>query len=253
MAFMPFITAGDPDMETTGALIRELASRGVDLIEIGFPYSDPIADGPVIQSSYTRALNKKLHVQDIFNGIAKLDTTTLPPLIAMVSYAIVFRMGIETFLTQAKAAGFAGFIIPDLPGDEAEEMHELVTQAGLDLIQLVAPTTPPERVRQIVKHSSGFVYCIAVAGTTGVRESVAEPLIEQLKWLKQETQLPLAVGFGLSKPAQLGPLRGIADGAIVGSAIVRHLEALTQPGANITAVLKQTGDYAESMVTAAHC
>ena len=253
MAFMPFITAGDPDMAATGALIRELASRGVDLIEIGFPYSDPIADGPVIQSSYTRALNKKLTVQEIFNEIAKLDTENLPPLIAMVSYAIVFRLGVETFLTQAKAAGFAGFIIPDLPGDEAEDMHVLVTKAGLDLIQLVAPTTPPERVRQIVKHSSGFVYCIAVAGTTGVRDSVAEPLIEQLKWLKQETNLPLAVGFGLSRPEQLGPLRGIADGAIVGSAIVRHLEALSQPGVNISDVLRKTGEYAGQMAEAAHC
>jgi len=252
MAFMPFITAGDPDMATTGALIRELASRGVDLIEVGFPYSDPIADGPVIQSSYTRALNKKLTVQGIFNEIAKLDTAKLPPLIAMVSYAIVFRLGIETFVKQAQSAGFAGFIIPDLPGDEAAEMHALVTQAGLDLVQLVAPTTPPERVRQIVQHSSGFVYCIAVAGTTGVRDSVAEPLIEQLKWLKQETNLPLAVGFGLSQPAQLRPLRGIADGAIVGSAIVRHLEALTQPGASVADVLRKTGEYAGQMVEAAH-
>ena len=252
MAFMPFVTAGDPDMPTTGALIRELASRGVDLIEVGFPYSDPIADGPVIQSSYTRALNKKLTVQQIFHEIASLDTTNLPPLVAMVSYAIVFRWGIEKFLQQAKEAGFAGFIIPDLPGDEAGEMHALVTRAGLDLIQLVAPTTPPERVRQIVRHSSGFVYCIAVAGTTGVRETLAAPLVEQLTWLKKETNLPLAVGFGLSKPEQLGPIRGLADGAIVGSAIVRHLETLAQPGANVAEVLRRTGEYAATMVKAAH-
>ena len=252
MAFMPFVTAGDPDMATTGALIRELASRGVDLIEVGFPYSDPIADGPVIQSSYTRALNKKLTVQQIFHEIASLDTANLPPLVAMVSYAIVFRWGIEHFLQQAKSAGFAGFIIPDLPGDEAAEMHALVTQSGLDLIQLVAPTTPPERVRQIVRHSSGFVYCIAVAGTTGVRETLAAPLVEQLTWLKKETNLPLAVGFGLSKPEQLGPIKGLADGAIVGSAIVRHLEALSPPGANVAEVLRRTGEYAATMVAAAH-
>ena len=239
-------------MATTGALIRELASRGVDLIEVGFPYSDPIADGPVIQSSYTRALNNKLTVHQIFAGIAQLNTAQLPPLVAMVSYAIVFRMGIDNFLLQAKAAGFAGFIIPDLPGDEAAEMHALVTQAGLDLVQLVAPTTPPERVRQIVKHSSGFLYCIAVSGTTGVRESLAAPLVAQLTWLKQETKLPLAVGFGLSRPEQLGPIKGLADGAIVGSAIVRHLEALALPGANVADVLRKTGEYAGTMVTAAH-
>lgn len=252
MAFMPFVTAGDPDMATTGALIRELAGRGVDLIEVGFPYSDPIADGPVIQSSYTRALNKKLTVQQIFHEIASLDTAQLPPLVAMVSYAIIFRMGTSKFLHAAQQAGFAGFIIPDLPGDEAAEMHALVTEAGLDLIQLVAPTTPPERVRQIVKHSSGFVYCIAVAGTTGARETLAAPLVEQLQWLKNETALPLAVGFGLSKPEQLAPIQGLADGAIVGSAIVRHLEAFTQPGANRDEILRRTGDYAATMVAAAH-
>lgn len=252
MAFMPFVTAGDPDMDVTCDLIRELASRGVDLIEVGFPYSDPIADGPVIQSSYTRALLKKLTVPEIFRGIARLDTANLPPLVAMVSYAIIFRIGTETFLKQAQEAGFSGFIVPDLPGDEAADMHAAVTGMGMDLIQLVAPTTPPERVRQIVRHSSGFVYCIAVAGTTGVRESLAAPLVEQLTWLKKETSLPLAVGFGLSKPEQLGPIRGLADGAIVGSAIVRHLEALAQPGANAAAVIRQAGDYAAVMTAAAH-
>lgn len=252
MAFMPFVTAGDPHMDVTCDLIRELASRGVDLIEVGFPYSDPIADGPVIQSSYTRALLKKLTVPEIFQGIARLDTANLPPLVAMVSYAIIFRIGPETFLKQAKEAGFSGFIVPDLPGDEAAEMHAAVTGMGMDLIQLVAPTTPPERVRQIVRHSSGFVYCIAVAGTTGVRDSLAAPLVEQLTWLKKETALPLAVGFGLSKPEQLGPIRGLADGAIVGSAIVRHLEALAQPGANTSEVIRKAGDYAALMTAAAH-
>lgn len=252
MAFMPFVTAGDPDMQTTGDLIQELASRGVDLIEVGFPYSDPIADGPVIQSSYTRALQKKLTVPEIFRGIARLDSEKLPPLVAMVSYAIIFRIGTDTFLQQAKEAGFSGFIIPDLPGDEAAEMFAAVRSLGLDLIQLVAPTTPPERVREIVKNSSGFVYCIAIAGTTGVRDTVAAPLVEQLQWLKNETALPLAVGFGLSKPEQLGAIQGVADGAIVGSAIVRHLEAFTQPGTHAADVLRKAGDYAASMVKAAH-
>ncbi len=252
MAFMPFVTAGDPNMDVTCDLIRELASRGVDLIEVGFPYSDPIADGPVIQSSYTRALLKKLTVPEIFQGISRLDTANLPPLVAMVSYAIIFRIGTDKFLKQAQEAGFSGFIVPDLPGDEAAEMHAAVTGMGMDLIQLVAPTTPPERVRQIVRHSSGFVYCIAVAGTTGVRDSLAAPLVEQLTWLKKETALPLAVGFGLSKPEQLGPIRGLADGAIVGSAIVRHLEALAHPRANTSEVIRKAGDYAAVMTAAAH-
>ncbi len=142
---MPFVTAGDPDMPATLSLIRELAARGVDLIEVGFPYSDPIADGPVIQASYTRALNRGLHVGDIFSGIAALGDEKIPPLVAMVSYALVFRNGPETFVRHAADSGFAGLIVPDLPGDEADELTTLVKSHNLDLIQLIAPTTPPER------------------------------------------------------------------------------------------------------------
>jgi tryptophan synthase alpha chain len=224
LAFMPFITAGDPGMALTQSLLRKLAAAGVDLIEIGFPYSDPIADGPVIQASYTRALAHKLHVSDIFAGIAELKNERLPPLVAMVSYAIIFRTGAERFVAQAKNAGFDGLIVPDLPGDEAAELFQLVQGAGLDLIQLVAPTTPRARAREILKACSGFVYCVAVAGTTGVREQVASELLTQLRWMREETGLPLCVGFGISKPEHLEPLRGVADGAIVGSGIVRYLQ-----------------------------
>jgi tryptophan synthase alpha chain len=247
MAFMPFITAGDPDMKTTAALIQTLADQGVDLIEIGFPYSDPIADGPVIQASYTRALNQKVTVAGIFAGIKSLDAAKLPPLVAMLSYAIIFRHGPEKFVADAKAAGFAGFIVPDLPGDEAAEMFQLVRSYGLDLIQLVAPTTPPDRVRNIVKNSSGFVYCIAVSGTTGERAQVAEQLLDQLKWLRSETTLPLAVGFGISKPEHVDPLRGKADGVIVGSAVVKSLQDLADGKATHDQMLASVGQLAKGM------
>ena len=254
MAFMPFVTVGDPDVATSMALIRELANRGVDLIEVGFPYSDPIADGPVIQASYTRALSRGLHVNDIFAGIQQLtsgpDGDTIPPLVAMVSYAIVFRLGPSTFVQRAKDAGFSGLIIPDLPADEAGDVARIIRGAGLDAIQLVAPTTNPVRENLIVQTGSGFVYCISIAGTTGARDQLPDELSGQLKRLRGKTTLPLAVGFGVSKPEQVGTLRGLADGVIVGSAIVRQLERLASDSASTAEVLRDVGDFAAKMVAA---
>ena len=251
---MPFLAAGDPDMPTTGRLIRELAAAGADLIEVGFPYSDPIADGPVIQSSYTRALNKHLKLKDIFSGVAAVSSTVSCPLVAMVSYAIIFRTGTEAFVRQAREAGFSGLIVPDLPGDEAGEFSALVARHEMDLIQLVAPTTPVDRAARILKNATGFVYCIAVAGTTGARAELAPQLADMLKSLRSQTSLPLAVGFGISRPEQVDQLRGLADGVIVGSAIVRHLEALATDStpANIDAVMQQIAEYAGSIAQAAH-
>ena len=255
MAFMPFITVGDPDVATSMALIRELAGRGVDLIEVGFPYSDPIADGPVIQASYTRALSRCLRVHDIFAGIQQLTSGPdgggkLPPLIAMVSYAIVFRMGVTTFVHRANEAGFAGLIIPDLPADEAADVARIIGDSGLDAIQLVAPTTTPEREDRIVRTASGFVYCISIAGTTGARDQLPAELSRQLKRLRGKTDLPLAVGFGVSKPEQVSTLRGLADGVIVGSAIVRQLERLATGSAATADVIDDVGDFAARMVAA---
>ena len=252
IAFMPFITAGDPDLQLTQSLIGELADRGVDLIEVGFPYSDPIADGPVIQSSYTRALEQQIHVREIFSAVGELDTQSLPPLVAMVSYAIIFRIGAENFVAQAAQAGFSGLIVPDLPGDEAAEFFQVVRARNLDLIQLVAPTTPRDRVKQILNSCSGFVYCIAVSGTTGVREQVADELLAQLRWLREETDLPLCVGFGISRPEHIDPLRDLADGAIVGSGIVRHLQDLADGKSDRDSVIKTIGNFAARMSTTCH-
>lgn len=251
LAFMPFITAGDPDIATTQRLLRELDARGVDLIEIGFPYSDPIADGPVIQASYTRALAHRITTHEIFEGVGALQGELTAPLVAMVSFAIVYRTGPAHFLQQAREAGFAGLIVPDLPGDEAGDLFSLTREHGLDLIQLVAPTTPKERVREILRHCSGFVYCIAVAGTTGVRNDVAPALLDQLRWLRSETDLPLCVGFGISRPEHLAPLKCLADGAIVGSAIVRQLQEIADGRLARDALPRVIGDFAAEMVQAA--
>lgn len=247
---MPFVTAGDPDLPTTLSLIRELAQRGADLIEVGFPYSDPIADGPVIQASYTRALDRGLHVSDIFEAIATLKTADCPPLVAMASYAIVFRNGPETFVSRAKQAGFSGFIVPDLPGDESQELARVVREQGLDLIQLIAPTTPENRVDRILQAASGFIYCIAIAGITGERDEISATLERQLKALRTKTRLPLAVGFGISRPEHVAKLRGQADGVIVGSAIVRQLAALSDGSAGTEETLAKIGEFAQQMIAA---
>ncbi len=261
MAFMPFVTAGDPELVTSLALIRELTNQGADLIEVGFPYSDPIADGPVIQAAYTRALESGLRVCDIFAAVKSLHdnrrSTTqnaepCPPFIAMVSYSIVFRIGTETFVKQAKDACFSGLIIPDLPGDEADEFAELVRSQGLNLIPLVAPTTTPERAQRILQKASGFVYCISVAGTTGVRDHLPSELKGQLTWLRDHTDLPLAVGFGINNPEQVDALRGLADGIIVGSAIVRQMMPVGEEPQKSEAAIADVGRFAARMVEATH-
>jgi len=249
LAFIPFVTAGDPDLATTADAVRTLAASGADLIEVGFPYSDPIADGPVIQSSYTRALSHHVKLKDIFATIKTVSAEVTTPLLAMVSYAIIFRTGPEHFVQEAAAAGFTGLIVPDLPGDEAAEFARLVAPSGLALIQLVAPTTPPERLAKILQHASGFVYCIAVAGTTGVREALPGDLTAMLRQLRQQTTLPLAVGFGIGRPEQVRGLRGLADGAIVGSALVRCLD---EAATDKPAALGRFRQLATDLATSAH-
>ena len=246
MTFMPFITAGDPSTVTTAAALKGLRDAGVDLIELGFPYSDPIADGPVIQASYTRALNADITVEAILEMMDSLKDEGLPPTLAMVSFAIIFRYGTEAFARRASETGFSGLIIPDLPADEAEDMAATAKRHGLDLVQLIAPTTTPERTQQILNASTGFVYCVSVAGTTGVRRDLPVELTEQLKELRQATQLPLAVGFGISSPEHVSSLENVADGVIVGSAIVKLIAAATSADEASVSVR----EFAETMQSA---
>ena len=248
LAFMPFVTAGDPDLGTTIEVVRELARQGADLIEVGVPYSDPIADGPVIQASYTRALDAGFKLGSFFDAFGAANDGGLPPLVAMVSYSIVYRYGTDRFLGRAASTGFAGLIVPDLPGDEAEEFAAAVRSHGLDLVELVSPLTPAARVGRILGNCSGFVYCLAVAGTTGERESLPEALTAQLARLRRDTELPLAVGFGVSRPEHVDTLRGKADGVIVGSAIVRRFEGFVSGPREV--VIGEIGDYAKRMVAA---
>jgi tryptophan synthase alpha chain len=226
-AFVAFLPAGDPDPVTTVRLARGAAAAGANLLEIGFPYSDPIADGPVVQAAYTRALDRGLRLDDVFactRDIARApEVAEKVPLVAMLSYSIIHRRGAEFFLTQAADAGFHGAIVPDLPADESDSLARLAAGRDFKLIQLVTPTTPRDRAREIARRSSGFLYCVSIAGITGERDRLPDELLDQLAWLRTQTDLPLCVGFGISRPEHVRMLREVADGVIVGSALVRLL------------------------------
>ena len=183
-AFIPFITAGDPDLDFTADVVRELAKRGCSLCELGIPYSDPIADGPVIQASYTRALKQQLRVSQILDQAQSLTSELTMPLITMVSYAIIYRQGLENYVQQAKQAGIAGAIVPDLLVDEADALAEICRREDFSLIQLVTPTTPRERAVQIAQSSTGFLYYVSVTGITGERQELPAELTEDVAWLK---------------------------------------------------------------------
>lgn len=256
-AFIPFITAGDPDLETTAKVVRECVKRGASLIEIGFPYSDPIADGSVIQASYTRALGTGVTLDAIFGAMRAL--TLIPdaspggrgepvPLVGMVSYSLVHHRGSERFIIDAKAAGFSGAIVPDLPVDEADELAHIAARHDFKLILLVTPTTPRDRAKRIAQLSTGFLYCVSVVGITGERSQLPPDLLDQLRWLRTQTTLPMCVGFGISTPEHVRMLRDSADGVIVGSALVRKLEA-RKP---IDEIVKDIGDLIQQLVDALH-
>ena len=225
-AFLPFVTAGDPDLGTTAALLTQLPAAGADLIEVGFPFSDPIADGPVIQASYTRALDRGLKVAQVFDTIRQATSAKgyETPVLGMVSYSLVHRRGPEAFVAQARESGLSGLIVPDLVADEADEFAAVCRHADCKLVLLVTPTTTPERAAKIVGLCTGFVYCVSVVGITGERDRLPEQLTAHLARLRTMTDLPLCVGFGVSRPEHVRHLRDIADGVIVGSALVKKLE-----------------------------
>jgi tryptophan synthase alpha chain len=239
-AFIPFLTAGDPNLDATVTLAHTIATRGADLIEIGFPYSDPIADGPVIQASYTRALERGLKLDDLFAAVRRISDV---PLVAMTSFTLIHRRGPAAFLDVAQASGFSGAIVPDLPFEESEDLAKLAADRDFKLIHLVTPTTPRPRARDIAQRSTGFLYCVSVTGITGERDQLPPELLDQLAWLREQTKLPLCVGFGVSKPAHVRMLREAADGVIVGSAIVRRLEE-TRPLAELGG---SVGELVESL------
>lgn len=222
-AFIPFVTAGDPNLAATQSLLKRLDKVGCSLAEIGIPYSDPIADGPTIQASYTRALTAGVKLKDIFHATSQVAPSVSMPLVTMVSYAIVHRQGPKKFVEDSIAAGLCGAIIPDLLVEEAGEMSKICKDADFNLIQLVTPTTPQTRALQIAEKSSGFIYFVSVTGITGERNELPPQLLDQVRWLRERTPLPICIGFGISRTEHVELLGPVADGLIVGSAIVRRL------------------------------
>ena len=247
-AFMPFVTAGDPDLAFTASVIRELDGRGCHLCEVGIPYSDPIADGPVIQASYTRALDKKVKLAQIFEMLEEVAPTVSMPLVTMVSYAIIFRHGLEAYVKRAKQAGIAGAIVPDLLTEEADELSAICKREDFSLIQLVTPMTPKERALKIAETSTGFLYYVSVVGITGERTELPPDLVENVSWLRSQTDLPICIGFGINKPEHVKLLGPVSDGLIVGSAIVKRIANAENDGSDAT--IKSVGDYADELLAA---
>ena len=250
-ALMPFITAGDPDLNTTMRLLAEFESIGCDFCEVGIPYSDPVADGAVIQASYTRALDGGFKIGDLFSRLQETaaQRSGRMQLVAMVSYAIVFRRGLTQFVDDAKQAGFAGCIVPDLPADQAAEMAVACRDRDFALVQLVTPTTPLERAIQIAESSSGFVYFVSVTGITGERQSAPEQSLAKVEQLKAHTTLPICLGFGISQPEHIAAIGPAVDGYIVGSAIVRRVAEMGEGSADHDS-LASVVQFAQSMLSA---
>jgi len=224
-AFMPFIAAGDPSLAATAAILRTLQDRrAADLVELGVPFSDPVADGPVIQDSYQRAIAAGVTPQSILDMVAGLRAGGFTlPVCLMVSYSLVYRPGIGEFAKRAAAAGIDGLIVPDLPVDESGPLAEALAANGIAQILLVAPTTPADRRAKIVTHASGFIYCMSVTGITGERTALPADLADYVRGVKSEAKVPVCVGFGISRPEHVAAVAGVADGVIVGSAIIRRI------------------------------
>ena len=250
-ALIPFITAGDPDLETTKALVLEMADRGADIIELGLPFSDPLADGPTIQAASQRALEKGMNPAKMFALVKELRNSTDIPLVLMGYFNPVLQYGLENFAEDAVAAGIDGTIIPDLPLEEAGEWIKTSGRHKLHNILLVAPNTPEERIRKAARATRGFLYYVSVTGITGARTALPADTAAGLARVHTLCSRPVAVGFGISSPEQVSMFRDVADGVIVGSAIVKIIEAnMVRSGERLTPgpeLVRKVGDFVASL------
>lgn len=219
-AFIPFLTAGDPDLASTKQYILEMEKAGADLIEIGIPFSDPIAEGPVIQEADLRALSGGVTTDQIFDMVAEVRQETDIPLIFMTYANPVFHYGYERFFARCAVAGIDGIIIPDMPFEEKKEAQEVAKKHGVIVISMIAPTSK-ERIHEIAREAEGFLYVVSSLGVTGVRSEIKTDLGSMIAAIREVTKVPAAVGFGVNTPAQAEQIAGVADGVIVGSAVVK--------------------------------
>lgn len=242
-AFIPFITCGDPDLGTTAAAVRAAVRNGADLIELGIPFSDPTAEGPVIQGANLRALTGGVTTDQIFELVREIRRDVAIPMVFMTYANVVFSYGAEDFLSTCKDIRIDGVILPDLPFEEKEEFLPLCHKYGVDLISLIAPTSQG-RIAMIAREAEGFLYIVSSLGVTGTRSEIKTDLASIIQIVRENTDIPCAVGFGISTPEQARKMAGISDGAIVGSAIIRLLETY---GSETPA---QIGEYVRNMKNA---
>lgn len=219
-AFIPFITCGDPDLGTTEQLVYAMEQAGADLIELGIPFSDPTAEGPVIQAANVRALTGGVTTDKIFDMVARIRKNSQVPLVFMTYANVVFSYGTECFIQKAANLGMNGLILPDVPFEEKEEFATVCSKYGMDMISLIAPTSH-ERIAMIAKEAQGFVYCVSSLGVTGVRQEITTDIGAMVALVKKQKEIPCAIGFGISTPEQAKVMAKKADGVIVGSAIVK--------------------------------
>ncbi|MBE8988112.1 tryptophan synthase subunit alpha [Nostoc sp. LEGE 12450] len=223
-ALIPFITAGDPSLETTAQALRILDRNGADFIELGIPYSDPLADGPVIQAAATRALQKGTKLEQVLEMLQAVTPTLKAPIILFTYYNPILHRGIKTFLAQIATAGVQGLVVPDLPLEEAEELIQTAASFGIEVILLVAPTSSKDRILAIARQSQGFIYLVSVTGVTGIRAQIQDRVKDLITDLRSVTDKPIGVGFGISGPEQAHQvMEWGADAVIVGSAFVKRL------------------------------
>ncbi len=239
-AFIAFITCGDPDLETTAAAVRAAVKNGADLIELGIPFSDPTAEGPVIQGANIRALNGGITTDKIFSFVKELRRDVNVPMVFMTYANVVFSYGAEKFISTCRDIEIDGLILPDLPFEEKEEFQPLCKQYGVDLVSLIAPTSE-NRIVMIAREAEGFLYIVSSLGVTGTRSEIKTDLAAIVNVVRQNTDIPCAIGFGISTPEQASRMADISDGAIVGSAIIKLLEKHGKDAP------KYVGEYVKSM------
>ena len=242
-ALLPYFTAGDPSLATSGRLVVEAARRGADVIEIGVPFSDPLADGPVIQRATQRALAAGATLPRVLEMVREIRADVSVPLVFLTYYNPILAFGLKAFCQTAADAGLDGVMVADLPPEEAGPLAAEAGPAGLDLIHFVAPTSPPSRMRKIARASQGFIYLVSLTGITGERTELPPDLINHVRTLRSITTKPICVGFGIATPTQSAEVGRIADGVIVGSAIVRMVEQ----HAGSSSLLSEVGNFIESL------
>jgi len=220
-ALIPYLMAGDPSLDATKQFVSELEEAGADIIELGVPFSDPLADGPVIQRAHERALQKGISLKKVIALVKEIRQSSHIPLILMTYYNPVFKFGVETFIKEAADSGVDGVIIPDLIPDEAHDFISVARKHKIDTIFLLAPTSTLERIKKVVKVSTGFIYYVSITGITGAKLAIGDPMKDTLKLIKSNTNKPVAVGFGISNPEEAAEISKLAEGVIIGSAIVR--------------------------------